>query len=100
MKKPYRHGDVLLVPVASIPFEAIEQPSLVLVLGEQTGHAHAITEGAAKHFKYDEKQYLKVIKRIAKIDHEDHGPGWIEPGTYEIKIRQEWQEDGWMKVVD
>lgn len=95
--KPYRHGDVLIVP-AELPKEAVETNSLVLAEGEATGHRHEV-QGAAKMFKWNERTYLKVTKQ-AKITHQEHGLQLLKPGTYEIKIRKTWSETGWKKVVD
>ena len=43
-----RQGDVLLVPVASLPAGCVEVPNdkgrIVLAYGEVTGHAHAIAD--------------------------------------------------------
>lgn len=56
-RKQARQGDVLLIPVASIPETAVElQPEpdrpIILAYGEATGHAHSIF-GRAKMFRDD-----------------------------------------------
>ena len=40
----YRHGDVLIAEVGSIPKGAVKRPHLVLAEGEMTGHSHRIAE--------------------------------------------------------
>lgn len=100
-RKTYRHGDVIIRESgAVIPEQAKQQKDLVLAEGEMTGHRHKITEGAAELFTYNEKMHLKILSKIAKVDHQEHGLGELPEGNYEIIIQQEWQETGWKKVVD
>ena len=96
----YRHGDLVIKPIKLIPKEAKIQDNLTLAYGEATGHHHTVTEGKAKHFKFKDKIYLKVISDIAKIDHPEHGLRTLTKGDYEIDIQQEWKEDGWKRVID
>lgn len=97
-KTNYRHGDVILMPTSKIQGEEQEKP--ILALGEVTGHSHQITKGIAKVFKYNEKTYLKVISEYALLTHEEHKEIKLPQGDYEFWIQKEWQEDGWVKVVD
>ena len=41
----FRHGDLLIECVASIPASATERKNGVLALGETTGHAHVLQTG-------------------------------------------------------
>lgn len=99
-KNNFRHGDVIIAAVDTIPAEAVKQNDLTLAEGEQTGHHHSIVEGLGERLIFDDKMYLRIQSDIAKIDHPEHGLKTLTKGDYEIKIRQEWQEDGWAKVVD
>lgn len=99
-KNAFRQGDVLIVPTKAVPKKAEKQGHLVLAEGEFSGHSHRIVEGKAELFKFNEKMYLKVLSKIAKITHEEHGLRTLDRGTYEIDIQQEWKEDGWTKVID
>jgi len=48
----YRHGDVLVAKVKTIPGKAVKRPHLVLAEGEMTGHAHRIAEaGSAEMYQ-------------------------------------------------
>ena len=99
-KNCFRHGDLIIKPVAEIPKEAERQNHLTLAEGEATGHHHSVVEGQAVHFRFDGKIYLRVISEIAKIDHPEHGLRELPQGEYEVDIQQEWKEDGWAKVID
>lgn len=98
-RKSYRHGDVVIKPTKD-RIQGEKQKHLVLAEGEATGHSHRVVEGKAELFKYNEKTYLRVLSKIAKIDHEEHGLRTLAKGDYEIDIQQEWKEDGWAKVID
>ncbi len=99
-KSCYRHGDLIIKPISKIPTEAIQQDNLRLAEGEATGHHHTVVEGEAIHSRFNDKIYLKVLSKIAKIDHPEHGLRTLSRGEYEIDIQQEWEEDGWAKVID
>lgn len=99
-KNNFRHGDVLIVESDCTKGDEISTEKIVLAYGEVTGHSHAITKGMAKLFKWNEKTYLKVISEYAVLNHEEHGALKLPFGDYEILIQEEWQEDGWSKVID
>lgn len=103
-KENYRHGDVILKKVENLPDGAIEIPSedrIVLAKGESTGHWHGFHDpSVGKLFKFEDKTYLKITKKEAKIDHEDHGPDIVRPDLFKIIIQKEWKETGWEKVID
>lgn len=88
-----RQGDVLLVPVDEIP--GVARPlrraggRVVLAEGEVTGHAHAIRSSAAALLGTDDERYLRVAAPVS-LDHEEHGPIAIAPGTYRVVIQREY----------
>src|SRR5258708_33558053 len=75
----YRQGDVLIVPVESIPekLDPIDRENgrVVLAHGEVTGHAHAIkAEGAAL---FRDPKLMAVFMRVSgdapvALEHDDH----------------------------
>lgn len=99
-KDSYRHGDLVIKPCTKIPEKAEKQKHLTLAEGEATGHSHTIVEGKAIHFRFDDKIYLRIQSKIAKIDHPEHGLRELPKGDYEVDIQKEWKEMGWSKVVD
>ena len=96
----YRHGDVILRRVDSIPEKAQTKEGLTLALGEVTGHSHRITEGQAALFGFNEKTYLRVQSEIACLTHEEHKALKLPAGDYEILIQEEYAPEGWKKVQD
>lgn len=102
-KNAFRHGDVL-IQSAKIPDGAAEIESadkrVTLALGEVTGHSHWMPASAAVMFKYNDKTYLRVTKKEAKLNHEEHGLREIPVGDYEINIQEDYSPEGWKKVVD
>jgi len=99
-KKNYRHGDVVIIP-GNIPENAKSDSNtkVVLAYGEVTGHSHRIDNGALL-FKFNNKTYLRVTEPFAVLKHEEHKALKIPQGEYEIKIQQDYEPDGWKKVVD
>lgn len=100
--KNYRHGDVIVRQVRSIPKGAVEKKvkKIVLAEGEVTGHSHQISSGAAKLFIFNDKAYLQVKSKIAALTHEEHSRIELPAGNYEIEIQQDYEPKGWQKVVD
>lgn len=100
-----RQGDVLFVPVNSVPEKAEEKPGEnILVEGEVTGHAHRVrpSDIVAKKaimMMVGTQMYLRALQEI-HIDHEDHGTNILDPGDYEIRRQSEFTPDGWKRVVD
>ena len=88
-----RQGDVLLVPAEAVPTGAKSVPRdagrVVLAYGEVTGHAHAIRSTAARLLEAQEERYL-VTSDTVTLEHEEHGPIAIAPGTYRVVIQREY----------
>ena len=103
-----RQGDVLLVPVASIPETARpvarDSGRVVLAYGEATGHAHAISSAAATQLHDDIDRYLRLTA-VATLQHEEHAAIDLAPGTYRVVIQREYvpapvNSPAWRRVVD
>jgi hypothetical protein len=64
MNRPYRQGDVPLVPCAMPTGKLTEKPrdggKVILAYGEVTGHAHAIHGDGACVLTIDNKEFLHV----------------------------------------
>lgn len=98
--KMFRHGDVQLTLVNSIPKDAISLGSRKeLAYGEVTGHAHRIDVGELFQTK-DGELYLKV-DGIGKLSHEEHETKPLNPGCYRVGIKRQYNPDGgWSSVRD
>jgi len=87
----YRHGDILVAPVESIPKAARKVQHLVLAEGELTGHSHRISEGgAAVLFQTESEMFLDVVGRIATLVHQEHGPIELPQGKYRVWRQREY----------
>lgn len=97
----YRHGDVLLAAVPTLPTGAKPMPGLILAHGELTGHAHRIREvGAAQLFSQGEFTYLRVVAATATLVHEEHRPIVLPAGVYRVWQQREYSPEAIRTVVD
>lgn len=93
----YRQGDVMLDGLAKLPPGATVQPitpidgRLILALGEETGHAHAVSAADAELLDVATAdridRYLRVRSRT-RLVHEEHAPIELEPGLYRIQLQR------------
>lgn len=97
----YRHGDVLIAPVAALPAGARPQIGLILAHGEHTGHTHRIREaGAASLYVYGKELYLIVSADKATVVHEEHRPIELPVGVYRVWQQREYTPLAIRTVVD
>lgn len=95
MKKlQYRHGDLLIEQVDSIPEKAKLRKSSIILNGEATGHSHKLNNGLVLD---DEGTVFLDVKESATITHEEHNTIKLPPGKY-IVIRQQ-EYDPYEKAV-
>lgn len=104
-----RQGDVLLVPVERIPADAKQVPpvdgTVVLALGEATGHHHSISSGAAL-FRPDDVPvggpggFLEVGATGATLAHQEHSAIALPPGLYRQAVQVEETPEAVRQVAD
>jgi hypothetical protein len=102
MKNQYRQGDVLLERIASIPAKAVKQnPNgrIILAHGEVTGHHHSIDADAADWWKNGEEQFV-TIKEPTTLDHQEHAPVTLSPGSYRVTRQREYSPEAIRNVAD
>lgn len=125
MDKHIRQGDVLLVPVATLPADCVEVPHdrgrIVLAYGEVTGHAHAIadhrsdTRPAQRAAEIADaaisrakarllvspagERYLEVNEPVT-LSHEEHTAHAIPPGIYKLPQQVEYSPAELRRVED
>ena len=106
--RPYRQGDVLLVPCDTIPTgtheEASENGRVVLARGERTGHAHTMTAERVSYFREDGSGNGGFIRVTGPgpvaLTHEEHAPLSIAPGDYRIIQQREYQPQETPRLVN
>jgi hypothetical protein len=100
----YRQGDVLLIPVPSLPTGARQARSegdrIVLALGEATGHAHAIATPGVQLFERGSDRFIQVHALTAVLAHEEHGAIEIPTGTYRVVTQREYAPEEIRRVQD
>ena len=103
----YRQGDVLIVPVQSLPkeLEAIERESgsVVLAHGEVTGHAHKIKDERAALFR--DLKLAAIFMHVSgndtvALEHDEHDTIHLPPGNYQIIRQREYSPEAIRNVAD
>lgn len=99
----WRHGDVFIEAVRSIP-TGLEPARLpVLAEGELTGHAHRFQDpGVAAFFvgSMDGERFFEIQAASATLVHEEHGPITLPRGTYRSWIQREYHPQEIRRVID
>ena len=85
-----QQGDVILKKVDSLPENYQKLDHLVLAEGEATGHHHQIVNGQAELLNANGILFLKIISKIAELQHEEHKNIVLEKGLYKINQVREW----------
>ena len=103
-----RQGDVMLIPVKSIPKDAIEQPpkgnKIVLAYGEVTGHHHRFefmdtSHNAKLRITESGARYLDVLADCDLL-HEEHSTVRVPKGRYLIPQQVEYTPAELHRVAD
>lgn len=97
----WRHGDVLIAQISSIPEATTHSASPVLAHGEITGHSHRIEDARSAEVLVGNSGtlYLKVLA-VTRIIHEEHKPITLPPGTYRIWQQREYTPEQIRPVYD
>ena len=104
--KTIRQGDVLLIPVNTMPedLEEMEYKDRAVVMeGEATGHCHAFYDGGVKLYrapKAARPSYLRVVETEAFLRHEEHETAKVPPGIYQIPQQSEYTPGELRRVTD
>ncbi len=107
-KNIYRQGDVLIVPVDSIPATVSrvddEGGRLILARGEATGHHHSFPHNrSAVMFRDDVGGggvLLSVGDVAAPLEHQEHSTLDIAPGNYKVSIQRTYAAGMARRVAD
>lgn len=104
----FRQGDVLLIPVKTIPEDAKPQPlqngKVILAFGEVTGHHHRFefmdtSENARLFYAADGSRYLEVTAP-AELLHEEHATVAVPVGKYALPSQVEYTPAELRRVAD
>ena len=97
----YRHGDVMIAAVKTVPADAVRRPSAVLARGEATGHSHRMAEGSEVDlFDHDGTGYLDVRGDSATLVHDEHKAITLPRGLYRFWIQREYSPKEIRRIID
>lgn len=98
MARPYRQGDVLLMPCSDVPADASAEPPehghIVLARGETSGHAHVMAAERVSYFRDDGTGggFVRISGPApVALTHEEHAPLMVPPGNYRVVRQREYQ---------
>ncbi len=103
-----RQGDILIIPVTSIPKNAKpvarENGALILARGEQTGHNHAVLDRDVELVSTGTgdaaDRWLRVGQGGAVIVHPEHAPITLPAGDFEVRRQVEYHPAAIRRVAD
>src|SRR5689334_9613415 len=97
----WRHGDVLIAAVDSLPRGAKRLQAAVLVHGELTGHSHRLEDpGTGELWEAGGLLFLRVTSDAARVVHQEHAPICLPRGTYRVWQQREYTPQAIRRVVD
>ena len=86
--KIFRHGDLLIREISSIPNNVKPISTSILAEGEKTGHNHTLN-GSHQIFETDETMYFEAKQELS-IEHPEHNTIQIPKGVYKVTHEQSW----------
>ena len=97
----YRHGDVLLSPIATIPTGVQKRSGVTLAHGEVTGHSHRIQQkDAVQLWGRGNELFLEVKDASVTLIHEEHRAIELRKGVYRVWKQREYRPDAYVEVED
>lgn len=98
-----RQGDVYLkpgeMPEGKCKKIKAKRGRLILAEGEATGHHHSVSADVAELFDFGGKMAL-VVREPATLDHQEHAPIEVQPGTYWVIRQREYSPQEIRRVAD
>ncbi len=97
----YRHGDVLLRRIATLPINAEKRAGVTLADGELTGHSHRIQQSqAVQLWANGSELFLEVKESTATLVHEEHRAIELPQGLYRVWRQREYRPEAYVEVID
>ncbi|MEH2239002.1 hypothetical protein [Nostoc sp.] len=97
----YRHGDVLIRRIVTLPVGAQRRVGATLAHGEITGHSHRIQQShAVQLWVHGSDLFLEVKEPSATLVHEEHRAIELPQGLYRVWRQREYRPDTYVEVMD
>lgn len=106
---PIAQGDLLFVPVDSIPASAKKATAVgghYIVGHSETGHNHVLEATRGELYEAADDQFVAFIRSLgdAEIEHkrsfDTHAPVMLSKGDWEVRRQREYSPQGWQRVAD
>ena len=96
----YRHGDVLIQRVPTLP-AAHPRSGSTLAHGEVTGHSHRFRDpSSVQLYTTGADTYVRVLTAHAELIHEEHHTISLPRGDYKVWMQREYHPQAIRRVVD
>ena len=89
----YRHGDVMIEKVRSLPSKKRKLPHTILANGEITGHSHRVDHSGASLYESPGGLFLHVTAKQATVSHEEHDSIALPKGYYRVWRQREYSPE-------
>lgn len=100
----YRHGDLLIVPIAKVKPEGKRKSDTILLEGEASGHHHKLSGGVVyAEQPTTENGFLLGSFKLDKdevLTHEEHKTIELPAGMYKFYSQREYNELDDLRVID
>ncbi|WP_414530924.1 hypothetical protein [Nodularia chucula] len=97
----YRHGDVLIRQISTLPAGIQKRTGATLAHGEITGHSHRIQQSQAVQLWVNGSElFLEVKAPSATLIHEEHRAIELPQGFYRVWKQREYRPDAYVEVED
>lgn len=88
-RKIYRHGDLLIREIETLPRGLKKVNSNILALGEVTGHSHQLMGEVQVMQNKEGKKFFRANEELELI-HQEHKNLKIEKGVFEVLTEREY----------
>lgn len=97
----WRHGDILIQTVDTIPQDADKMKKPILAAGDATGHRHQIKDAkTARLYRTRQGMFLEVVADSAELVHPEHDTIVLPKGQYRVWRQREFSDFGVLTVGD
>lgn len=102
MNKAYRHGEILLLKIKSLPKGLKETKTNILATGSHS-NSHTFNKGKL-YLKEDGQTFGYLVAKDTSLLHPEHSPrigqAKLDDGVYQLIKQQEYTPNGFRPVVD
>jgi len=109
IRRPIAQGDLLFIPVETIPATAKVKSSdgdVHIVGHSETGHHHVIDRPKAEFFEAADNEFIAYVRSLGdaevvhKRPHDTHKAVVLSKGDWEVRRQREYVPEGFRRVAD